>query len=237
MIPAVGAIPEEVEALVLFGSQGRGDSDSFSDVDVAAFVRADSTDALVRAKRKLCEHAPECNFSVYSIATARLMAGDGSLFLWHLKREGKYMFLRGQMFVTVMDSLKPYSCEKALRDISTFEEVIEDVQKSLRDTPDLLLYESATLFSILRSLGMIASTVDGHPIFRRVEPIRYLRRLMDETLPMADADIDRLVTARHLYARNLGSHVEIDETFVLRAAETVASAARFVRSHVGARIQ
>jgi predicted nucleotidyltransferase len=237
MIPALAVVPEEVEAVLLFGSQVRGDSDSSSDVDIAAFVNVNSADALIEVKKRLCVSAPECNLSVYSLPTANLMANDGSLFLWHLKFEGKYLFSRGRSFHVIMDSLKPYSCDKALRDVGTFEEVLKDVRASLTSGPELTLYEAATLFSILRSLGMIASVVDGCPNFRRVEPIEYLSRLMGGELAISDSDIECLVRARHLYARNVGDDVEIDRTFALRIAAAVGQAAEFVRSHVSTKLQ
>ena len=237
MIPALAVVPKEVEAILLFGSQVRGDSDSSSDVDIAAFVNADSADALIEVKKRLYVSAPECNLSVYSLATANSMANDGSLFLWHLRFEGKYLFVRGRSFPAIMDSLRPYSCDKALRDIGTFEEVLRDVQTSLTIRPELMLYETATLFSILRSLGMIASVVDDCPTFRRVEPIEYLGHLMDGSLALSDSDIACLVSARHLYGRNIGADVEISRTFALRVAAAAKSAAQFVRSHVSTKLQ
>lgn len=236
MIFSPAFVPDEVEALVLFGSQVRGDADSSSDIDVAAFVKATSVETLIKTKKRLCVSAPACNLSVYSLGTATSMAEDGSLFLWHLKFEGRYLFVRDGYFPAILSSLRPYSCDKALRDIGTFEEVLADVRMSLTIHPDLMLYESATLFSVLRSLGMIASTIDGCSTFRRVEPINYLTSLMNGSFLLSEADIARLVTARHLYARNIGDDAELDQAFVQRAASAVSLAARFVRNHVSRKL-
>lgn len=229
-------VPDVVASLVLFGSQSRGDSDSSSDTDVAVFANVVSPVELISVKQQLCKAAPDVTFSAYSTRTAKQMAADGSLFLWHLKNEGTVLFQRGEWLEELFNKLVPYSAEKALRDIATFEAVLRDVRKSLEEGDAVVLYENATLYSVLRSLGMIASTIDGHPTFRRLEPIDYLRVLMNGKLLISGADVCSLMLARHIYARNVKGTVDIKQQESISIAEKTVAVAEFVRNYVSQKV-
>jgi predicted nucleotidyltransferase len=191
-----------IEAIVLFGSKSRGDHDEGSDTDLAVFVPAFGADDLVAAKRWLTEEIRDstANLSVYSMATVEKMAAEGSLFLWHLKLEGKIPYQRSDWVNQVLTNLSPYSCSKALRDLSTFRCALTDVQESLAIGGRTVLFEAATLYSILRSLGMILTTLMGKPRFGRIEPISRMKDNMGERFQLSDEDIARLLNARLVYS-------------------------------------
>ncbi len=209
----VANVPEPVEAVVLFGSNARGDADFRSDIDVAIFAHANLPSDLAEVKHGLSlaiEPSTPINLSVYSIATAEVMANDGSLFLWHLKSESKPLFLRNSWYAALLRQLVPYSVTKACKDLDTFGAAIHDIRVSLRMANSPLLFEASTMHSILRSLGMITSMVDGKPTFRRDEPIRYIRNVMGKRFRITDPQLGELLLARHIYARNIPQPIELD---------------------------
>jgi nucleotidyltransferase-like protein len=231
------AIPAEVEALALFGSRSRGDADSESDTDVVVFAHVASSDDLVVVKQKMMTLFPSMSFSVYSTATGQTMAEDGSLFLWHLKLEAKVLFNRSAWFETVLSGLRPYSLAKVQRDLDTFDLVLRDVTDNIGSGSVILLYEASTLFSILRSIGMIATLVAGTPNFGRREPIEFVRLLARGKITLDSADLDDLTSARHVYARNIVRRVGLSSTRLAQWAQQISIASQVVREYAHSLLQ
>lgn len=225
-------LPDQVECIALFGSCSRGDADPNSDIDVVVFATVERADELVSIKQSLCKRAPAVSFSVYSVIAGEHMASDGSLFLWHLKGEATLLFSRSGWIESVLANLRAYSLEKAQRDLETFDLVLFDVKRNLENDASLLLYETATLFSVLRSIGMIAAIVDGRPNFQRTEPIAYVMALAGPKLKFTDADIRVLMMARHVYARNVRHVLDLSKEQSVFFAEQAAVASNLVRDHV-----
>jgi hypothetical protein len=203
-------LPPTVEALLLFGSQSRGDAGYGSDIDLAVFDQGESIESLIEAKQRLMlanrDH-PDVFFSIYSLKSAEKMASNGSLFLWHLKCEGAVLYERSGWIGGLLSRLQPYSGAKALRDIATFESVLADIEAALMSGSSTLLFEASTLFSILRSLGMIISMTSGSPSFRRWEPILRTKQLMGSSFALTAGDLSILHAARLIYARKCPADV------------------------------
>jgi len=226
-----GTVPHDVEAMLLFGSQSRGDASYGSDIDVAVFTHAKSIESLIETKRQISLAVqPNVFFSVYSLKTVECMALDGSLFLWHLKREGRVLFQRSGWVDGLLLRIEPYSPAKALRDISTFESVLGDIGLALKDGHSTLLFEAATLFSILRSLGMIVSMSIGLPNFGRWEPICRIKALMGSSFALSASDLDVLHSARLLYGRGFAGDVsELTSDSCKGLHAKIADVANFAR--------
>src|SRR5260370_28064855 len=83
---SVNQIPWEVKAVILFGSQARGDDDSASDTDLVAFADVLSAEALAQTHESLRltweVEGPEV--TLYSTMTAVEMAGKNSPFFFLL---------------------------------------------------------------------------------------------------------------------------------------------------------
>jgi hypothetical protein len=191
----------DLEALILFGSQARGDADSTSDIDVAAFGEATTMEGLACLKARATEHVNgDISLSMYSTGTAETMARSGSLFLWHLRLEGKVLAKRSEWLDCVFKILAPYSDEKAERDLQTFLTVLRDTQESLDRGTTTLLFDMSNLFAVLRSLGMIASMLDGTPCFSRLGPIRQLKTFCKNHFPLSSDEVDLLHSAKLFYS-------------------------------------
>ena len=141
------------------------------------------------------------SLSLYSTRTAEFLAKDGSLFLWHLNLEGKVVFERTAWLVALFKLLKPYSGEKALRDVATFEKILDDVRNNLQAIESTYLFEATTTFAIVRNLGIIHSSLRGVPCFGRISPVIHLAKVMGNRFPFSDSDISRLNDLKLAYSR------------------------------------
>jgi len=237
--PLMDSLPPVVYGVVLFGSKSRGDADRGSDMDLAVFADAKSPEGLVKIKSDMCRTFSDstANLSVYSVATAEIMAADGSLFLWHLKLEGRVVFQRDNWFDRLLDRLAPYSSLKAERDLDTFARVLDDVSSSLGRGESTILFEAATLFSVLRSLGMIAAALTGNPCFGRLEPIYRMREQMGSRFRLSDEEINLLLTAKLIYSRKKYDEVpRLTSTWCNRARQKVVEVLNFVRGVASERV-
>lgn len=192
-----------VQAAALFGSHARGDADRESDVDLVVFGAAQSVQDLGQLKSTIDRlvFEPAMSMSLYSIETAQLLAKDGSLFLWHIKLEGKVLFQRRKWMAFLLDGLAPYGRTKALRDLQTFRNVLGDVKLALNGTESTVLFEASTLFALVRNVGIIYSFFSGSPSFGRRAPILKLESAMGADFPFTPEDILLLEHSRLLYSR------------------------------------
>lgn len=156
-----------VEAIILFGSAARGDSDAESDRDVCVIATNLSDRQLVPIVRRVAaEYQTDvASVSTYRYATARCMANSGSLFLWHLKREGRVLFERRGAFRRLMRALRPY--EEYADDLLRFQEVYDDTVVAFEGSRRLDLFDLHSLFVVVRNVCMLLTAKTGVPSFGR----------------------------------------------------------------------
>jgi len=191
-------------ATVLFGSQARGDTDAQSDMDVAVFADVENGEQLSRVKDDLQAHSRDSlqMISVYSAQTAERMAHEGSLFLWHLRLEGRVLSDKKQWLSNLLKELSPYDNARALRDLDTFERVLLDCEDALSKQIDTVEFEIATLFAVLRNLGIIHCFRRGTPCFGRTAPIVRLASDMGEEFPFSSEQTIAFERVRLAYVRD-----------------------------------
>lgn len=211
-------MPREIRAIVEFGSRARGDFDEYSDTDVAVFADVCDPDSLleVRAKLDRLGWRGVC-FSCYSVDAAESMAKAGSLFLWHLRTEGKVRFSRdewlGALLQTELASYSLSCAQKGARDLLA---VIEDIRLSVSAGASTLPFEAATLYAVLRTLGMMVAMVQGRPCFERLGSIFNVNSLLDNDLRINDEEVDALVRARLSYSRAAPFDLDfLDQTILI----------------------
>jgi predicted nucleotidyltransferase len=149
----------------LYGSIARGDSTERSDVDVLV-VGGCPPDWLSRRfiGRRL-------SLSQYSWSEIRRMASYGSLFLQHLKLEGRPLDYSPASVVDLpklLRTLPPYA--NVPRDLRAFQASLDDIRIE-SECPVSLPFELASLAALVRRIGILGAYVDGNPTFGRYQPV------------------------------------------------------------------
>ena len=226
-----GSKQPAARAVLLFGSRSRGDWTIESDIDLAVACDAQTRDELAALKGTLERQCPDerVSLSVYSTRTLERMAAEGSLFLWHLKLEGRPLWERGIWWTTLARAISDYSATRATRDITTFLTVLGDCERALNHDDSTLLFEAATTFAALRGIGMIRGMLEGQPCFSRAAAWRALAPPSDKNPGLSPSDLTRLLKAKLVYSGK--GHGEV-EGLEREWCSTVVKAARRGVRHV-----
>ena len=188
----------DVKAVILYGSYGRGDAVSDSDVDVCVFTAIERT----RTEEAIRDQVPNLpnkplNLVVYSQEAVHAMLDYGSLFLWHIKLEGKVLL--GHEYVeSLMKELKPFV--RHHDEILYHKDLLLDIEDAVNSswTPNEL--DLSLLFTISRNTCMILSHKRGEPVFDRYECYKTARRLCPD-LPLTSQTFFYLSKWKTIYER------------------------------------
>ena len=156
-----------LEGVILFGSSARGDDDAHSDRDVCAIV-ANLPDRQIHSlKRRVADlylTNPQ-SVSAYRRSTISQMAEFGSLFLWHLKLEGRVLYDRSGITAKTFSNLAAY--RRYAEDLLRFQEVFDDTVREFGVRPRLDLFDLHCLFLVIRNVCMLLTVKAGDPQFGR----------------------------------------------------------------------
>jgi hypothetical protein len=200
-------------AIWLYGSLARGDADRSSDVDVLLACNDSISDSEIRDLSGLGHEF--LSISQYSWPEIKGMARYGSLFLHHLRAEGKPVFesrsCAGELSC-VLNNLGPYLY--ARRDLEAFKATLCDVRQSIENggTP---VFELSVLGTVFRHSAILACYVLGSPCFGRSLPVS--QAVQAWGLPEEFAsEFDSLYSFRLSRERKSGcaSHVGLDEVLL-----------------------
>src|SRR5438552_1971289 len=99
--------PSELLSVILFGSHARAEADAFSDKDLCVLVEDVRFQRLLalRPELALALDVPAESLAIYTSTIARQMSDRGSLFLWHLRLEGKIVWDTRNFASSVLDRL------------------------------------------------------------------------------------------------------------------------------------
>lgn len=179
----------------LYGSHARGDADELSDVDVV--VVSDSVDDKIQIE-ELDPILRTASVTRYTWSELAGMVESGSLFLRHLQMEGRPLVesprVKGRLSAALA-RLGPYRF--ASRDVEGFTQVLSDVKGSLF-YEDSLVFELATLGTVVRHASILGCAMAGQHCFSRLEPVRRISELW-ATAGKWDNDFEFLYQYR-LYA-------------------------------------
>jgi hypothetical protein len=156
-------------AIWMYGSHARGDPDSDSDLDVLVV----STERIDTARVALWTGLESSlSTSQYSWPEIQGMAAYGSLFLHHIRLEGRRLvegrLVEGRL-QHILASLPDY--KRAPLDLAAFQLTLNDVRESLR-AGGSAAFEASILATVLRHASILGCYVSGFPSFGRIEPIR-----------------------------------------------------------------
>lgn len=158
-------IGPNITAIVLYGSYARGDSDSESDIDVCVFTKDG---------RPTCAHEIEpflaipnharLSLTTYSETDLTAMMEYGSLFLWHLRLEGRIVF--GDEYL-VPNLAKLRAFDKHREEIAYHQQIFDDLITAANGKNCPNEFDLALLFTIARNCCMVLAHKAEIPAFGR----------------------------------------------------------------------
>ncbi|MFK4292935.1 nucleotidyltransferase domain-containing protein [Bacillus sp. RC250] len=151
-------------SVVLFGSTAREDGDEYSDVDIFLLVE-DVTQSRIEeiidtVKSEL--GYKNIGISLYRKSIYNKLLLEGSMFLWHLKLEGKIIYSRENLIL--FKDLKPFNNYN--KNLSTYENLYIQTKKSLKIN-GINAFDLSQLFFICRNVSLLACFKLGYPTFGR----------------------------------------------------------------------
>mgnify|MGYP001571761899 CR=1 FL=1 len=178
----------DCDALWLYGSYARGQADDRSDCDVLAI-----SDMAVQKEEMLKLSGlsgMSLSISRYSWIELDSMAAYGSLFLQHLRLEGKCLYERSGFegrLAELLSRLGPY--RRASFDLKCYRDCIGDVYDSLSQASSPV-YEVSVLATVIRHASILGCFLLGVPDFGRLSPVINFARIRRLDAKIADFLLD-----------------------------------------------
>lgn len=183
----------------VFGSYGRGNSDSSSDLDVIVMCRdAGGTQSIEKISAVVSKHYGNIpSISWYGEKKLRFFFESGDLFAWHLYNES--LPLAGYTHLKeVLGKPAPYL--DCMEDILGLREILINVPKQILHRPENTIYELGIVFVCLRNIAMAASSkLCGSVQFGRYSPML----LPMVPFPLSMEAYELLAGCRHASTRGL----------------------------------
>ena len=204
----------EIISLILFGSTARRDSDAYSDKDVFVLCTDLDLKTFLWLKQEIIAPATgeRCSVSGYRFSDVMTMAKMGSLFLWHLKLQGKIIFSKSNVIEGIFDSLKSYVGYQ--QDLECYGELLYDVTSSIKKHGKLNEFDLSLLFTIVRNICMLLCYHEGVPKFGRSNVYLTAKEIFGEKLPVEDWLYPKLCSWKLWYERGIKPNETINDKII-----------------------
>jgi predicted nucleotidyltransferase len=195
-----------IKAIILYGSHARGDANSDSDVDICAFTHSTlhPTEAEVRL---LAPSIPQgtVTLSVYCERDVVSMLEYGSLFLWHLKLEGRVLY--GAEYVAKrLEQLRAFRRHRT--EIAFYTTLLSDLERVSNPGWIANEFDLSLLFTIARNTCTILAHKAGVPVFGRVDCYITAARVFPD-LPLDLVTYSDLSKWKSVYERGLNCREDL----------------------------
>jgi hypothetical protein len=175
--------------LWLYGSEARGDVDDISDRDLLFVGDGEITEKdIPQESRDLLAIS---TVSRYDWNEIEGMAKYGSLFLHHLRLEGRFLASSKTCTLslrTILNQLPPY--QRVNSDVRAFHTTVEDIRESLEygGSP---IFELSVLATVIRHASILGCYISGHPTFGRLRAVETVVDLwnLDPWIKMSFAEL------------------------------------------------
>ncbi|ALC84718.1 hypothetical protein AM499_02000 [Bacillus sp. FJAT-22090] len=191
---------EQIEGLlsiVLFGSKARGEEDDFSDVDIFLLVEDIPQDRIEEIidilKSKLL--FDNIRISLYQISTYKQLLLEGSMFIWHLKLEGRIIYKKSN--INLYNNLVPFT--KFQYNLSLYKKLYINAKASLKAN-GMNEFDLSQLFFICRNVCLLTCFKLSYPTFGRISVYDKLLEIIG-VLPLSRENYILLSRWRLSYTR------------------------------------
>lgn len=191
-----------VLSIIIFGSSARGESDIYSDLDVCVITSEKLDDHHSNILKK--EIAVQYGFgseeiTIYSSKQIESMIEYGSLFLWHLKLEGKIVYDNGY-FNKMLSKLVSY--DRHISELHYHTELLDDIIISLEKFSVVNELDLSQLFTICRNACMILAHYNKQYAFGRNSAFAAANKIYTD-LPIRPEEYNYLSKWKLRYERGL----------------------------------
>lgn len=213
-------------SIILYGSKARKDNDTSSDLDLCLLTKnRDKNDMRQIEVSELLTDLNQEKLSptFYPESVVNSMLAHGSLFLWHLKLEGKVLYGK-EYFSKKLAKLKHFKSHKD--EIIYHSLLFSDLLRSWNTLPIPNEFDLSILFTISRNTCMVLSHKVGKPSFGRVGSFITAKKMFPD-LPMTLEQYIYLSNWKIVYERdaintlNLPNRMEYEQ--LLAATENLIS--------------
>jgi len=189
-----------VLSIILYGSHARNDNNANSDYDICIFTKKLDGQKLTSSEiNNLCKNSQHLQITpiYYQESLVDDMLEYGSLFLWHLKLEGKILFGK-KYFLSKIKKLKPFISHHS--EILYHKELFSDLNNYL----DCIFlpneFDLSLLFTIARNTCMLLAHKRGNPTFGRLSCYAAAKKLFPD-LPIEKKEYLYLSKFKNIYER------------------------------------
>lgn len=203
---SANACSSEIRSVLIYGSQARGDLDRESDFDICVFtcektiVELDKLASLV----EVSQNGP-CSITSYCENDLTAMLEYGSLFLWHVKLEGRILY--GKEYLTsYLTKLRPF--ERHSSEISYYSAIFSDLTATLAGPCSPNEFDLALLFTIARNSCMVLAHKAGLFAFGRRACYREAARVFPD-IPLDEATYLELSHWKMVYERGVNTNTKL----------------------------
>ena len=163
-----------INSIILYGSEARQESDKFSDKDILIIVdRIESRVSISCELEKLNYNFEDNEITIHDEIQLNKMLKKGSLFLWHIKLEGKILYDDKDFFNLKINQLEKFEDYK--NEFLYYKGIFNDLEKSILDLSFQPKFDYALLFTLIRNSCMLISYKDGNPHFGRESAFMYCK--------------------------------------------------------------
>lgn len=195
-------------SVIIYGSTARNDNDTNSDIDLCVLTKSRGQHDL----RQLDDieityniHEKELIPTFYSESVVNSMLEHGSLFLWHLKLEGKVLYGE-EYFTKKISTLTPFKSHKD--EIIYHSSLFSDLLNSWNCIFIPNEFDLSILFTILRNTCMILSHQVGKPSFGRINSFITAKEAFPD-MPMSLEQYIYLSRWKIIYERNTNNKLDL----------------------------
>lgn len=215
----------------VFGSYGRGNADSSSDLDILVLCRDGGgvqSEDFVRSRVSREFNIPP-SISWYGEKKLKDFFKAGDLFSWHLYKESFPLF--GYEHIRdILGTPKKYG--NYIGDINGLIEILVEVPNHIVRYPQNIVFELGIAYVCLRNIALTASSVLGGQLdFSRYSPFE----LSGQEIPMSKNKYDLLIECRHASTRGADAP-PINEDFEKTLAQSISWALK-VKEAVECKLQ